>query len=87
MDNGSLMSFHMGGATVAHHPPAGDLGENDVLVTLQVATPAEVDRMYQALLANGLQVADQPEDTEWGWRLFYFRAAPNLVFELGAPLA
>lgn len=85
IDNGSLLSFHMGHATVAHHPPSGDLGENDVLVTLQVSTPQEVDRIYNQLLAAKLRVDDQPEDTEWGWRLFYFRPAPHLIFEVGAP--
>ena len=87
IDNGSLLSFHMGASTVAHHPPAGELGEDDVLVTLQVATPTEVDRIFRALVSNGLRVDDQPENTEWGWRLFYFRAARHLVFEVGAPIS
>lgn len=86
IDNGTLLSFHMGSSTVAHHPPAGELGEDDVLVTLQVQTPHEVDRIYNALLASGLSVDDTPESTEWGWRLFYFRAAKHLVFEVGAPI-
>lgn len=86
IDNGSLLSFHMGPSTVAHHPPAGDLSENDVLVTLQVATPREVDRLHQQLVKSRLAVDEQPEDTEWGWRIFYFRAAEHLVFEVGAPL-
>lgn len=86
INNGSLLSFHMGGATVAHHPPAGELGENDVLVTLQVASPKEVDRVHQSLVRAKLHVDDQPEDTEWGWRLFYFRVSPSLLFEVGAPL-
>ena len=86
IDNGSLLSFHMGNSTVAHHPPAGELEEDDVLVTLQVATPQEVDRIYNALVASRLQVDDQPENTDWGWRLFYFRAAKHLLFEVGAPL-
>ncbi len=89
LDNGSLLSFMMGAgpSTVAHHPPAGDLKEDDVLVTLQVAQPQEVDRIYGALQRAQLSVDDSPEDTEWGWRIFYFRAAPHLVFEVGAPLA
>ncbi len=87
VDNGSLLSFHMGSSTVAHHPPFGELREGDVLVTLQVATPSEVDRIHRALAASRLRVDDQPENTEWGWRLFYFRAAPHLVFEVGAPIA
>ncbi len=86
IDNGSLLSFHMGASTVAHHPPAGELGEDDVLVTLQVATPHDVDRIYNALLTSGVQVDDRPEDTPWGWRLFYFRAARHLLFEVGAPV-
>lgn len=85
IDNGSLLSFHMGASTVAHHPPAGDLGDGDVLVTLQVASPDEVDRIHQALVRSGTKVDDAPEDTDWGWRIFYFRAAPQLVFEVGAP--
>lgn len=87
IDNGSLLSFHMGAATVAHHPPEGDIEEDDVLVTLQVASPADVDRIYQQLVRAKLSVDDEPEDTEWGWRLFYFRAAPHLLFEVGAPLS
>jgi hypothetical protein len=87
IDNGTLLSFHMGHATVAHHPPAGDLGEDDVLVTLQVKTPKDVDRIYAQLVRAKLEVDDEPEDTEWGWRLFYFRAARHLMFEVGAPLA
>jgi hypothetical protein len=87
IDNGSLLSFHMGASTVAHHPPAGDLSEDDVLVTLQVATPQEVDRIHRSLMSSGLHVDDHPENTEWGWRLFYFRAAKHLVFEVGAPIA
>lgn len=86
IDNGSLLSFHMGPATVAHHPPTGDLGEDDVLVTLQVASPKEVDRIYHQLVRAKLQVDDEPEDTEWGWRLFYFRAGRHLLFEVGAPI-
>lgn len=86
IDNGALLSFHMGGATVAHHPPVGDIREDDVLVTLQVASPAEVDRIYQQLTRSKLKIDDAPEDTEWGWRLFYFRAATHLMFEVGAPL-
>ena len=86
IDNGSLLSYHMGASTVAHHPPAGELGEGDVLVTLQVANGPEVDRIHQTLLQSGLTVDDQPENTDWGWRLFYFRAAPHLVFEVGAPI-
>ena len=87
IDNGSLLSFHMGHSTVAHHPPAGELSEDDVLVTLQVSTPAEVDRIYRSLVQSGLKVDDQPENTDWGWRLFYFRAAKHLVFEVGAPIS
>jgi hypothetical protein len=87
IDNGSLLSFHMGGATVAHHPPAGDLAEGDVLVTLQVAKPGDVDRIHRALRDSRLRVDDNPENTEWGWRIFYFRAGPHLVFEVGAPLS
>ena len=86
-DDGRLVSFHMGQgpSTVAHHPPAGELGEGDLLVTLQVARPDEVDRVHRALLQAGLRVEDAPETTEWGWRLFYYRAAPQLVFEVGSP--
>lgn len=86
IDNGSLLSFHMGTSTVAHHPPAGDLSENDVLVTLQVGSPKEVDRIFAQLVRSKLALDDEPEDTEWGWRVFYFRAAPHLLFEVGAPL-
>ena len=87
-DDGRLVSFHMGQgpSTVAHHPPAGELEEGDLLVTLQVAGPADVDRVHQALLRSGLTVDDAPESTEWGWRLFYYRAAEHLVFEVGAPV-
>lgn len=46
-----------------------------------------MDRIHLSLRKSGLKVDDSPEDTEWGWRLFYFRAAPHLVFEVGAPLA
>ena len=86
IDNGSLLSYHMGASTVAHHAPAGDLAENDVLVTLQVASPQEVDALYQRLTEARLPLDDHPENTDWGWRIFYFRAAPHLVFEVGAPL-
>jgi hypothetical protein len=86
INNGQLLSYHMGSATVAHHPPAGELNENDVLVTLQVASPKEVDRIYQSLVRARLPIDDEPEDTDWGWRLFYFRAAPHLMFEVGAPI-
>lgn len=86
IDNGTLLSFHMGTATVAHHPPQGDLAEDDVLVTLQVASPKEVDRIYRELQRSKLRVDDEPEDTEWGWRVFYFRAAKHLLFEVGSPL-
>src|SRR6185295_17337088 len=81
IDNGELLSFHMGTSTVAHHKPVGVLGEEDVLVTLQVDNPPEVDRIYRALIRAGLRVDDQPEDTDWGWRVFYFRAAAHLYFE------
>jgi hypothetical protein len=86
INNGQLLSYHMGNATVAHHPPTGDLREDDVLVTLQVASPKEVDRIFQLLKRAKLSVDDEPEDTDWGWRLFYFRAAPHLMFEIGAPI-
>lgn len=87
MDNGSLLSFHMGASTVAHHPPVDALAEGDVLVTLQVEDATAVDRVHGSLRASGLAVDDQPENTDWGWRLFYFRVAPHLVFEVGAPLS
>ena len=86
VDNGSLLSYHMGASTVAHHPPAGPLAEGDVLVTLQLGSPDEVDQLYQRLSEGQLPLDDSPENTEWGWRLFYFRVAPHLVFEVGAPL-
>lgn len=86
IDNGELLSFHMGGATVAHHRPMGMLGEDDVLVTLQLDSANLVDRVYGQLLKAGLKVDDEPEDTEWGWRVFYFRAARHLLFEVGAPV-
>lgn len=86
IDNGSLLSYHMGASTVAHHPPAGDLAEGDVLVTLQVGSPAEVDTLHRQLTQSQLPLDDHPENTDWGWRLFYFRAGPHLVFEVGAPL-
>lgn len=86
IDNGKLLSYYMGGSTVAHHPPQGDLAENDVLVTLEVASPAEVDLIHRELRRAKMDVDDEPEDTEWGWRLFYFKAAPHLIFEVGAPL-
>lgn len=76
----------MGASTVAHHPPVDALEDDDVLVTLQVPDALTVDRVHRTLVASGLPVDDHPEDTEWGWRLFYFRAAPHLVFEVGAPL-
>lgn len=87
-DDGRLVSFHMGvgPSTVAHHPPAGDLGEGDVLVTLQVGRPEEVDAVHEALIQAGLAIRDRPETTDWGWRLFYFRAARHLVFEVGSPV-
>jgi uncharacterized glyoxalase superfamily protein PhnB len=85
IDNGELLSFHMGASTVAHHKPVGVLRENDVLVTLQVDTPAEVDRIHRNLVRAGLAVEDSPEDTDWGWRVFYFRAADHLFFEVGSP--
>lgn len=87
VDNGSLLSFHMGASAVAHHPPVEALSDNDVLVTLQVQDALTVDQVHGTLLASGLAVDDQPVDTEWGWRLFYFRVAPHLVFEVGAPLS
>ncbi|MCK6546396.1 VOC family protein [Myxococcota bacterium] len=86
IDNGELLSFHMGAATVAHHAPVGDLREDDVLVTLQVASREEVDRIYAQLKRSNVRIDDEPEDTEWGWRIFYYRAARHLVFEVGAPL-
>jgi uncharacterized glyoxalase superfamily protein PhnB len=85
VDNGELLSFHMGTASVAHHKPAGVLAENDVLVTLEVDGPQAVDRIYASLLSAGLNVDDEPEDTDWGWRVFYFRAGEHLLFEVGAP--
>lgn len=87
-DDGRLVSFHMGvgPSTVAHHPPAGDLGENDVLVTLQVAQPRDVDAVFSAMQRSGIPMDDAPETTDWGWRLFYYRPAPHLVFEVGAPV-
>jgi len=85
VDNGELTSFVMGGASVAHHPPAGVLGEDDVLVTLEVDSPGEVDRMHRLLISSGLEVDDEPEDTDWGWRVFYYRAGEHLFFEVGAP--
>ena len=84
IDNGQLLSYHMGAATVAHHPPAGVLGEDDVLVTLQAASVEEVDRIYNSLLQAGLRIDDRPEDTEWGWRVFYYKAGAHLYFEIGA---
>ncbi len=86
INNGSLLSYHLGASSVAHHPPAGDLAEGDVLVTLQVESPRVVDEIHRRLLESQLPLDDHPENTEWGWRLFYFRAAPHLVFEVGAPL-
>ena len=87
-DDGRLVSFHMGvgPVTMAHHPPAGYLQDEDILVTLQVPSPADVDAIYLALLRLNLIVDDAPESTDWGWRLFYFRAAAHLVFEVGAPI-
>ena len=85
IDNGQLLSYHMGGATVAHHPPMGLLDENDVLVTIQVESGRVVDRIFASLLRVGLDVDDEPEDTDWGWRVFYFKAADHLFFEVGAP--
>jgi len=85
-DDGGLLSYRMGSATVAHHPPMGELGENDVMVTLQVENARAVDRIFAGLLRVGLHVDDEPEDTEWGWRVFYFKAAPHLFFEVGAPI-
>ncbi len=85
IDNGELLSFHMGRSTVAHHRPVGVLQENDVLVTLEVESPAAVDRIYAQLQSAGLSIDDAPEDTDWGWRVFYFRAAEHLFFEVGAP--
>ena len=85
VDNGELLSFHMGSAAVAHHKPSGVLAENDVLVTLEVDGPTAVDQIYASLLSAGLNVDDEPEDTDWGWRVFYFRAAEHLLFEVGAP--
>ena len=85
VDNGELVSFHFGGATVAHHRPAGMLEEEDVLVTIEVDSAKAVDAMYASLVAGGLEIDDHPEDTDWGWRVFYFRAAEHLFFEVGAP--
>ena len=86
IDNGDLLSYHMGPqTTVAHHPPMGMLGEDDVLVTIQVDTARQVDRIHASLVRAGLEVDDDPEDTDWGWRVFYFQAAPHLYFEVGAP--
>jgi hypothetical protein len=85
-DDGDLLSYRMGGASVAHHPPMGDLEEDDVLVTLEAVNSANVDGIYAKLERAGLVIDDQPEDTEWGYRVFYFRAAPHLVFEIVAPL-
>jgi uncharacterized glyoxalase superfamily protein PhnB len=56
-----------------------------VLVTIQVGDAREVDRIHANLLRAGLSVEDDPEDTDWGWRVFYFQAAPHLFFEVGAP--
>ena len=86
IDNGSLLSFHVGSSTIAHHPPSGELEENDVLVTVEVDSPEEVNRLHRDLRNAKLDIDDAPEDTEWGWRIFYFRASPNLIFEVGAPL-
>ncbi len=83
-DDGNLLSYHMGGATVAHHPPMGMLGENDVMVTVQVESKDRVDKLYHQLVRAGLHVDDEPEDTEWGWRVFYFKVSPHLYFEVGA---
>jgi len=85
VDNGELLSYHLGGATVAHHAPMGMLREDDVMVTIQVDSPRQVDRVFANLLRAGLKVDDEPEDTEWGWRVFYVRVAPHLLFEVGAP--
>ncbi|MBK8010462.1 MAG: hypothetical protein IPK13_03885 [Deltaproteobacteria bacterium] len=85
VDNGALTSFHMGASTVARHPPVGEFQDGDVLVTLQVASPAEVDSLFERLRSAAVPVDDVPETTEWGWRIFYFRASPHLVFEIGAP--
>lgn len=85
IDNGELVSFHFGGTTVAHHRPQGMLEEGDVLVTVEVESAGAVDRVYQQLTQAGLVIDDSPEDTDWGWRVFYFRAAEHLFFEVGAP--
>lgn len=86
-DDGNLLSFRTGAGptTVAAHPPAGDLAEGDVLVTLEASEPAEVDALHRQLVAAGVPVDDTPETTGWGYRLFYYRAGPHLVFEIGAP--
>ncbi|MFO0725800.1 MAG: hypothetical protein U1E65_18595 [Myxococcota bacterium] len=86
VDNGELLSFHMGGPTVAHHRPSGVLNEDDVLVTLQADSPAAVDRIYRQLVQSGLEIDDEPEDTDWGWRVFYFRAGEHLFFEVGSEI-
>lgn len=84
-DNGRLRSCNMGAASVAHHPPAGELAEGDVWVTLQVAEPAQVDTLHREQAAARIPLDDHPEDTKWGWRSVYCRVAPHLVFEVGAP--
>ena len=86
IDTGTLLSYHMGPATVAHHPPIGTFGEDTVAVTLEVDRPEEVDRLYASLISAGLSVDEPPEDTTWGWRNFYFRVSDRLVFEIGAPI-
>jgi uncharacterized glyoxalase superfamily protein PhnB len=86
IDTGELVSFNFGNASVAHHRPQGMLEEGDVLVTIEVANAGMVDRIYQILAESGLVIDDEPEDTDWGWRVFYFRAAEHLFFELGAPI-
>ncbi|MBI4816479.1 MAG: hypothetical protein HY791_09475 [Deltaproteobacteria bacterium] len=86
IDTGTLLSYFMGAATVAHHPPEGMFGEGDVAVTIEVDTPEEVDRLYASLIRAGLEINEPPENTDWGWRNFYYRVAERLVFEVGAPL-
>lgn len=87
-DDGQLLSFRTGAGptTVASHPPAGEFTEGAVLVTLEAGTPTEVDALHRRLVEAQVPVDDAPETTSWGYRLFYYRAGPHLVFEVGAPV-
>jgi hypothetical protein len=88
--------FHNDGITLAaweldhinHHTGASNLrapkGAHKVCVAMQLDTPAEIDRLYAELSANGVSFYRAPDDYVWNARCVYFTDPDDTLWELYA---